>query len=100
MRMQIAPEIADSIRELHELGWSQRKLAKRFEISTTTVHRIVKERWHPVDQHEDPFWELKLKAERCTGFGGLVYDWPCRTCDIRGLLARQQVTTHKLTRAA
>ena len=88
MRSTVSPEIADSIRELYELGWSQRRIAKRFEVSTTTVYRIVHDRWHPVDQQDDPFWELKLRAERCPGCGGLVYEWPCRACEVRAMIVR------------
>ena len=97
MRLTVSPEIAESIRELHELGWSQRRIAKRHEVSTTTVHRIVRDHWHPVEEHDDPFWELKLRAERCPGCGGLVYDWPCRACEIRAMIARD---AQQLRRAA
>ena len=95
MRLLVSPEVAQSVRELNELGWSQRKIADRLNISPTTAHRIIHGVWHPDDIQDDPFWELKLQAERCPGCGGLVYDFPCRTCEIRALVKRSKITPLK-----
>ena len=95
MRLAVSPELAESIRSLDAQGWSQRKIANYHNLSTTTVFRILHGQWHPVDEREDPLWELKLRAERCSGCGGLVYDWPCRVCEVRALCARRSLRLAK-----
>jgi hypothetical protein len=82
MSLAVSPEMARAVRKLHRQGFSQRRIARRIQISPLTVYRIVHGQWHPVNEREDPHWEQKLRAERCPGCGGLVYQWPCLACEL------------------
>jgi CENP-B N-terminal DNA-binding domain len=97
MPLSVTPEIAQSVRKYQEQGFSQREIARRFNISLLTVHRILRGQWHPVDEREDPHWEEKLRAERCPGCGGLVYQWPCLACELQ---ARKHCAPPEIQRAA
>ena len=90
MRYHIPVETAETVRRLATQNWSQRRIAAHLNLSVTTVHRVLKQRWSPSFNSDDPYWELKLKAKRCTGCGGLVYEWPCRTCHMRATVERDR----------
>ena len=89
MNRRVTPEIAALARQLLDLGWPQRLIARQLHISVPTVSRIATGQWKPATQREDPLAELEQSATRCPGCGGLVYHWPCLACELRAKAERR-----------
>jgi len=87
---RITPQTAQAIRRLLDAGWRQCEIARELALSPVTVCRIANGTRRACDIEDDPFAELKLAAQRCPGCGGLVYQWPCRTCALRARAERKR----------
>lgn len=92
MSRRISPETAETIRRLAAGDWAQRDIARQLNISPTTVHRVLRGVWVPVEASDDPYAQLRMQARRCRGCGGLVYEWPCRTCRMRERVEQERMT--------
>jgi hypothetical protein len=88
MNHTLTLEQVQSIRRLAASDRPQRAIARQLGLSTTSVHRVLTGKWQPPVLPDDPLEQLKLQARRCLGCGGLVYEWPCRTCELRGRAVR------------
>jgi hypothetical protein len=97
MSHRISQETAETIRRLAASQWPQREIARQLQVSTTSVHRVLHGTWASIDDSDDPWAKLKRQARRCPGCGGLVYEWPCRTCRMRERVEQERTT---LKRAA
>lgn len=92
----VVPETAEFILKLHRAGWPARHIARRVGVSDMTVRRVVRGVWKPppvaLCEDDDPFREFRLLARRCPGCGGLVYQWPCLTCEMRAKAERKRLS--------
>ena len=91
-----------TIRRLLSQGVRHVEIARRFDLAVGTIARISSDRklrrrklelLAEADLPEDdppPDYESR-RMHRCPGCGGMVYQWPCLTCQLRrkGELSRE-----------
>jgi hypothetical protein len=84
-----------TIRRLLSQGVRHVEIARRFDLAVGTIARISSDRklrrrklalLSEADLPEDdppPDYQSQ-RLHRCPGCGGMVYQWPCLTCQLRG----------------
>lgn len=85
------PETTELTCKLAALGWSRRLIARATGLDRTTIDRILGGPGPPDEEpDDDPLAAAKARATRCPGCGGLVYQWPCLTCEGRARAERKR----------
>ena len=88
MRDYPTPDAADIARDLAAAGWSLRRISRRLQLNRKTLQRVLSGPLRLAEIEDDPFFEIRQRARRCRGCGGLVYQWPCLACQLRGRAER------------
>jgi hypothetical protein len=89
MRQTPPPQLRDHARYLLELGWTARQVCRTLRLTRRQFDHLVTQLSlsDPAAIADDPFSRARRAARRCPGCGGLVFQWPCLTCELR---AREQ----------
>jgi IS30 family transposase len=91
---RLTHENMETLYDLLESGWTQRAIARHLGVSPAAIsqtlkrHAIRRQQAIAEGKSDDIFSELKKRAKRCPGCGGLVYEWPCHACHMRQLVQR------------
>src|SRR4051812_14332807 len=98
MQRRITAELALLVCKMLDRHWPADHVARVLRISPATVSRIARgSRTLPPTQAEDPWADVRDKAQRCGGCGALAYVWPCLTCAAR---RREELRRPALRRSA
>jgi hypothetical protein len=76
-------QLRDYVRYLLARGWSARQVRRSLKITRRQFDHLVTPLSDSAAIPDDPFSRARRAARRCGGCGGLVFHWPCLTCEIR-----------------
>jgi hypothetical protein len=83
------PESADLACKLAALGWSRRLIARATGLNRPQIAQLLGGPGPPDEEpDDDTFARDRQNARRCPNCGGLVYQWPCLTCEGRARAER------------
>jgi hypothetical protein len=97
VRLHLSHDTVRLAQALLDQGWSLRRSARQLRLSPRTLDRLLR-KTPPSDSADstgdpsaipdDPFSQARRRAKRCPGCGGLVFHWPCLTCERRAKAER------------
>ncbi len=109
MNTALSPADFRRIAALHDQGFSERWIARRFDLSAPTIGRTLRKIRSepgstpqtaifppgdpppPVDETPPGYYPTNIR--RCRGCGALVYLWPCLACCLSEAAATESPAT-------
>ena len=83
MRRTPPPQFSDHARYLLERGWTARAVQRTLRLTRRQFDQLLSHLGDRAAIADDPFSRARRAARRCGGCGGLVFQWPCLTCELR-----------------
>lgn len=84
----IQTQLRDYVRYLLEQGWSAHQVKRTLRLTRREFDHLITPLSDSAAIPDDPFWRARRAARRCGGCGGLVFQWPCLTCELRERMER------------
>ena len=78
------PRLRDYARSLLQRGWTAEQVRAALGLTRRQIDHLLTPLSDPAAIPDDPFSRARRAARRCPGCGGLVFQWPCLACELRG----------------
>ena len=82
-------ELRDYVCYLLEQGWSAHQVKRTLRLTRREFDQLITPLSDSAAIADDPFSRDRRAARRCTGCGGLVFQWPCLACAQRERVERE-----------